>query len=137
MKITRSSDWRDAIPFDSPVAAADVLPGESARCVLCGVDAPPYGRDELWVVKQRHPHNPAGTVRLYCGVHVPRPAPPVVEPVAAGRAGSRTARAPRAPRATPERRTAPVVERPAVLCPDCFVEVPPTGICGMCGQRVA
>jgi hypothetical protein len=30
-----------------------------------------------------------------------------------------------------------IPERPAVMCPDCFVQVPATGVCGMCGQQVA
>lgn len=135
MKIRTSSDWRDALPFESPVPAAEAAPGDPARCAGCGADAAPLPRTELWVVKHRHPNNPAGFVRLYCGTHRPASAP-----VAAASTPGTTAR--RTPASRPSATRTPAVakptipERPAVLCPDCFVEVPPTGVCGMCGQRV-
>ncbi len=132
MKITASSDWRDGLAFDAPVVVADVMPGDPARCAMCGTDAAPLPRDELWVVKHRHPNNPAGFVRFYCAAHRPRPEPRPASVGAPARAGARPARERRA--AAP--RKAPVVERPRTMCPDCFVEVPATGVCGMCGQRV-
>ncbi|WP_029144706.1 hypothetical protein [Microbacterium luticocti] len=132
MRITRTSDWREAIPFETPMIADAVMPGEAARCTTCGVGSTPLPRTELWAVKHRHPHDPAGTVRLYCAVHVPKTAQKP-EPVASGpaRKGARTSasRTPRTPKPT-------VPERVAAVCPDCFVEVPPTGVCGMCGRRV-
>ncbi|WP_425837936.1 glucose-6-phosphate dehydrogenase [Microbacterium sp. PA5] len=131
MKIRNSSDWRDAIPFDTPLRASEAVPGEATRCATCGPSSEVREREELWVVKHRHPNNPAGFVRLYCLAHRPviatRPEPVAKAP--------RERRAPRAASST--RVAAPTVpERPAVFCPDCFVEVPATGVCGMCGQRV-
>ncbi|GAA1637293.1 glucose-6-phosphate dehydrogenase [Microbacterium flavum] len=130
MKIRNSSDWRDALPFELPVAAAEAVPGEPTRCAGCGIDSEPWPREALWVVKHRHPTNPAGFVRYYCADHKPvaKLAPPVSSPERARRS------APSAPR----RLAAPTVpERAVVLCPDCFVQVPATGVCGMCGQQVA
>lgn len=128
MKIAASSDWRDTLAFDTPVLVADVLPGEPTRCATCGADSEPRERTELWVVKHRHPKNHAGFVRFYCAEHVPvvvRADPPATARVSA-----------RAERRAPVRR-APAVERPVAICPDCFVEIPPTGVCGMCGRPAA
>lgn len=139
MKIRTSSDWRDALPFELPIPAAEAAPGEPARCAGCGADAVPLDRAALWVVKHRHPNNPAGFVRLYCAAH--RPAPPAAAPPAGAVAGARRPAASRAARPAAPRVVAPrkptVPERVAPICPDCFVEVPPSGTCGMCGQRVA
>jgi hypothetical protein len=129
MRIRNSSDWRDALPFDIPVDAAEAVPGEPTRCAACGPDSEPLPRTALWVMKHRHPNNPAGFVRFYCGEHRPkaRLATPAASPAARRERVS-----------TPRKAAAPQIpERPAVLCPDCFVQVPPTGVCGMCGQRVA
>lgn len=134
MRITRSSDWRDALSFDMPFRAADVAPGEPARCAACPGDADALPRTDLWAVKHRHPTNPAGFVRFYCAAHTPKaPARPV--------AAAAPARASRAPRREPARReTIPKRQAPTdivrAMCPDCFVEVSATGECGMCGQRV-
>jgi hypothetical protein len=132
MKITRTSDWREALPFETPIIAETVMPGEAARCVTCGVGSDPLPRTQLWAVKHRHPHDPAGSVRLYCADHAPK-APVAASATTAAHASAkpRAARTPRAPRA-PQRE-----EKPALVCPDCFMEVPPSGICGMCGQKVA
>lgn len=132
MKIRNSSDWRDAIPFDTPLHASEAVPGDPTRCATCGPTSEVREREDLWVVKHRHPNNPAGFVRLYCLAHRPvvaaRPEP----------AASKAPRERRTPRAASSTRVAAptVPERPAVFCPDCFVEVPATGVCGMCGQRV-
>ncbi|GAA3911604.1 glucose-6-phosphate dehydrogenase [Microbacterium invictum] len=128
MQIRTSSDWRDALPFDTPVRADEAMPGEPARCAACPVDEPARDRADLWAVKLRHPNNPAGFVRLYCGIH--RPLPRRMTPEPEGRARRQRSAAPRKP-AAPS-----IPERPAVLCPDCFIEVPPSGLCGMCGQQV-
>ena len=126
MQIRTSSDWRDALPFDTPVRADEAVPGEPARCAACPVSEPARDRADLWAVKLQHPNNPAGFVRLYCGAHRPQPRP------APAAAQSR----PR--RAAPRKPAAPTVpERQAALCPDCFVEVPSSGLCGMCGQQLA
>jgi len=130
MKITRSSDWRDALPFEIPLRASDAVPGEHTRCAGCGADSPVFAREDLWVVKHRHPNNHAGFVRFYCTDHRPQ-----LKVAAAPVTRRETARRERV--ASTPRHVAPVVERPATLCPDCFVEVPATGVCGMCGQRVA
>jgi hypothetical protein len=129
MKIATGSDWRDAIPFETPVVVAEVLPGEPTRCAVCGVDSEPRPRTELWAFKHRHPKNHDGYVRFYCREHVP-----VVtrrEPVQeARRAPARTA--PRSPRTS--RPAASDVVR--AMCPDCFIEVSATGVCGNCGEKV-
>lgn len=129
MQIRTSSDWRDALPFDTPLPAADVIPGDPSRCTQCPADTAPYDRTELWIVKHRHPNNPAGFVRFYCAVH--RPTPP---PVAASAPARRTRE--RAPRES-RRPAAPTVSRVAAVCPACFVEVPATGICGVCGEQIS
>lgn len=136
MKIRNSADWRDALPFELPVPAADAAPGEPARCAGCGADAEALPRERLWIVKHRHPNNPAGFVRLYCAEHRPKPAPAASAPAPSGRGASARSSRPAAPRA-PRAPKAVVPERPVTMCPDCFVQVPATGICGMCGQRVA
>ena len=69
MKIVASSDWRDAIPFDTLVLVADVVPGEPTRCFTCGADSEPRERTELWAYKHRHPKNHDGYVRFYCAEH--------------------------------------------------------------------
>ncbi|BDV31041.1 glucose-6-phosphate dehydrogenase [Microbacterium terricola] len=137
MKIVAGSDWRDAIPFESPMLVAEVVPGDPTRCFTCGPDSELRPRTELWVVKHKHPKNHAGFVRFYCAEHRPafqRPAP-VVE-TRPGRAAPRAARQP-STRQPAVRRPTPSDERPKALCPDCYVEVPATGICGMCGNTVA
>lgn len=130
MKITASSDWRDAIAFDTPMVVADLVPGDAARCAACGGESAPRPRTELWAIKHRHPKHHGGYVRFYCREHLP-----VIQQAAAPaddvRRGSAAPRAARRPAA---RRSAPAVEREAAKCPDCFVEIPATGICGMCGQ---
>jgi len=132
MKIRTTSDWREDLPFDVPLLASEIVPGEATRCAGCGADAAPHERTELWAVKHRHPNNPAGFVRFYCAAHRPQPST-----VAAPVTRRETARRERA--AAPARRpAAPTIpERPAVLCPDCFIEVAASGVCGMCGQKVA
>jgi len=127
MRITESADWRDALPFETPIVLDTVLPGEPARCAGCGPDVDPRPRDELWAYKHRHPNDHAGYVRFYCATHVPAarraPAPPAA-----------AVRKERASRPSPARRTPAQPERVAQLCPNCFVEVPPTGVCGICGH---
>lgn len=130
MKIRTSSDWRDALPFDTPLRASEAVPGEPTRCATCGPGSDAREREDLWVVKHRHPNNPAGFVRFYCLAHRPT--------VAARPEPARApAREKRAPRATARVAAPTIPERPAVFCPDCFVEVPATGVCGMCGQPVS
>ncbi|WP_169581080.1 MULTISPECIES: glucose-6-phosphate dehydrogenase [Microbacterium] len=130
MWIVASSDWRDGLPFEIPVIVAEVSPGEDTRCFVCGADSTPLPRTELWAVKHRHPKNHSGYVRFYCTEH--RPAPPRLTPVVDPRRGA----AARGERRAAPRRTTPAVERPAALCPNCFVEVPATGVCGICGTTV-
>lgn len=130
MKIRNSSDWRDALPFDTALRASEAVPGDPTRCATCGPASELREREDLWVVKHRHPNNPAGFVRLYCLAHKPTIAPRPEPAIAVAKS-----RAPRAPR-TPKLAAPTIPERVAVLCPDCFVEVPATGVCGMCGQRV-
>lgn len=127
MRIVASSDWRDAVPFESPVLVADVVPGEPTRCFACGADSDLLPRTELWAYKHRHPKNHDGYVRFYCAAHVPkvqRRAEPVTPAARAkSSAGSPQRRAPK-----------PVIpERQRAMCPNCFVEVSATGECGMCG----
>lgn len=125
MKVATTSDWRDGIPFGVPVVVADVIPGEPTRCSVCGGDSELRSRSDLWAFKHRHPHHHDGYVRFYCREHVPPTAPAATQtPV-------------RAERARTARRSAPTIEKPRALCPECFVEVPATGICGVCGTKVA
>jgi hypothetical protein len=138
VKIRASDDWRGTLAFETPVLAADVVPGDPARCSGCPVGTAPHPRTELWAVKHRHPNNHDGDVRFYCAEHVPAFEKPVVAEAAPAKA-KRTARVPGAPRSTTERaeRRPPVVERPRPVCPTCFVEIPPTGVCGICGEPFA
>ena len=140
MKIRAADDWRGTLPFETPVLAADVVPGDQARCSGCPVGAAPHPRSELWAVKHRHPKNHDGDVRFYCAVHVPvfeEPRPAPAAPAAKPARAKSAARPP--PRAAAERvaRRPPAVERPRAVCPNCFVEIPPTGVCGICGEAVA
>ena len=125
MRVVAASDWRDGIAFETPFILADVLPGDPARCAGCGPDAEALARTELWAYKHRHPKNHDGFVRFYCAAHVPaakRPAP--------------TTAAKAARRAAP-RRSPAAPEKAPLLCPECFVEVPGTGVCGICGTPVS
>lgn len=131
MKIVSSSDWRDGLAFEDPVVVSTVVPGEPARCATCGPSSEPVERTGLWVVKHRHPRHHGGFVRFYCRAHVPLPpARPVAEREEKARAAARRPSVPRAPRST-----AP--EKPTAVCPSCFIEVPASGVCGMCGERIA
>jgi hypothetical protein len=133
MRVASSADWRDALPFETPVPAAEVAPGDPARCSGCGPDVSAWARTELFAVKHRHPKHHSGFVRFYCATHVPviqRPTPPAPSRPARPARAARPAAEPR----TPPRRTAD--ERPRPVCPDCFVEVAASGECGMCGQRI-
>lgn len=133
MRVVASSDWRDGIPFETPFILSEVLPGEPARCSVCGGSSDPVDRAELWAVKHRHPKNHDGFVRFYCADHLPaRPTPVVEAPVRVASSRARSGGS-GASRRSP---AASVPERPAVLCPECFVEVPATGVCGICGTRV-
>jgi len=139
MKITRTADWRTGVPFDAPVVVSDVLPGDPARCTGCGIESDPLPRTQLWALKHRHPNDPAGIVRFYCSAHLPAVERPTADPgYGSSRGSARTSG--RAPRATPRAttpRTPKAPEKPDVVCPDCFVVVPASGVCGMCGQPVA
>ncbi|MDL9977920.1 glucose-6-phosphate dehydrogenase [Microbacterium candidum] len=133
MRVTSSADWRGNLEFDTPVLVADILPGEPARCSLCVYGTDPWPRTELWAVKLHHPKHHDGDVRFYCAEHVPaaKAAPePIAQPAKRSSPRSSAVRAPRTPRPTP------AAERPRAVCPNCFIEVPPTGICGMCGETV-
>lgn len=133
MRVVSGSDWRDGLPFDTAMLVADVVPGDSTRCVVCGVDSEPRPRTELWAVKHRHPKHHDGYVRFYCHEHVPRIERPA--PVAEARRPATRPRTPAAPRASTARPTSFDVTR--AMCPNCFVEVSATGVCGICGEQVA
>ncbi len=124
MKVAKTADWRDAVPFGVPVLVADLVPGEPTRCSVCGADSEPRGRDELWAVKHQHPHHHDGYVRFYCSEHVPRIAPaPVAAPAAVRRERTPAARRP-----------VQSFEKVRAMCPDCFIEVSAKGVCGNCGR---
>lgn len=129
MKVTATSDWRDTIPFETPMIVSAIVPGDPARCSVCGGESELRPRTELWVVKHRHPNHHAGYVRFYCQTHVP-----VIERPAATVASRRPAA--RRERTPVPRRTSTADEKPRAMCPDCFVEVSATGLCGMCGTQV-
>ena len=82
-------------------------------------------------MKHRHPNDPAGYVRFYCRPHlleVQQRATP---------ADARTNRAPaRTERRAPAQRTVASSDKVRAMCPDCYVEISATGVCGMCGRRV-
>lgn len=147
MRVVSSSDWRDGLAFDRPILLADVFPGEDARCAACDAAADARPRTELWVVKHRHPQHHDGYVRFYCRDHVPVVEPPVPPTSSARPAAPARRRAPsparppasdrRTTTETARRTTTPAAERPRAVCPSCFMEVPPTGVCGMCGALVS
>ena len=127
MRVTATSDWRDGIPFETPVLVADLIPGEPTRCSVCGVNSEPLPRTELWAIKHQHPNHHSGHVRFYCRTHLP-----VIQraaPVSSSRPERRERRA-------PARRPAVADAAPRAMCPDCFVEVSATGVCGMCGRQI-
>ena len=131
MKFAETADWRSSIPFETPMLVAEIVPGEPVRCVTCGSDSEPLDRTELWAFKHRHPRHHDGFVRFYCREHVPivqrRPEP----------AASSKAPRSRGERTVAPRRPAPSLDVVRAMCPDCFVEVSATGVCGMCGRQVA
>ncbi|MCR2763076.1 glucose-6-phosphate dehydrogenase [Microbacterium sp. zg.B48] len=133
MKVAASTDWRDGIPFDTPLIVAEILPGEETRCSVCGGDSALRSRTELWVIKHRHPKHHDGYVRFYCPEHLPEIAP--VEPVLERPAVR--ARRPAAPRAAAATRTPAAPEKQRAVCPECYVEVSALGLCGICGQTIA
>lgn len=127
MRVVAASDWRDGIAFETPYILAEVLPGDPARCAGCGAAAEARPRTELWAYKHRHPKNHDGYVRFYCAVHVPAAKRPAATDSAKTAKTRKTA--------TPRRTAAP--EKAPLLCPECFVEVPATGVCGICGTAVS
>lgn len=135
MRIASSSDWRQNIPFETPLLVADIAPGEPGRCASCPADAPARERTELWAVKHRHPNNHDGFVRFYCVEHRPEP-PRASAPAAPAARPKRTAARQAAPARTSA--TKPVVpERVRAVCPTCFLEANANGVCGMCGEQIA
>lgn len=140
MRFAPAADWREQLPFETPIVLAEVVPGDDARCFTCGPDSEARPRTDVWAYKHQHPNHHHGFVRLYCVDHVP--ARPVAPPPAAApvRGGTRPARSPRpatprAERAAPARR-ANDFDRVRAMCPDCFVEVNANGLCGVCGNTV-
>ncbi|WP_127476151.1 glucose-6-phosphate dehydrogenase [Microbacterium sulfonylureivorans] len=132
MKVVASSDWRDDLAFETPTLVAEVSPGEATRCSVCGGDSEPLPRTELWAVKHRHPKQHGGYVRFYCQTHLPAiPAPKPVAAAPARRAAGSSER-----RTTAPRRPTSVEDRPRAVCPTCWVEVPSTGVCGVCGETI-
>lgn len=130
MKVIATSDWRDGVAFETPVVVADVFPGAVTRCSVCGSGSELRPRSELWAIKHRHPNDHGGHVRFYCHTHLPVVQRSPASPPAKRGDGPGVARARRsAPRAT-------VTEKTRDVCPDCFVEIPATGVCGMCGRPV-
>jgi hypothetical protein len=124
VKFAGTSDWRDAIAFDTPMIVAELVPGDPARCSACGGLRP---RTELWALKQRHPHHHDGYVRFYCSEHLPKVEQR--EPPAEMRRRS----TPRAERAPAARRSVPAAQKQRAMCPNCFIEVSAAGVCGVCG----
>lgn len=131
MKITTTSDWRQSIAFDSPMLVADLVPGEPTRCFTCGTASELRPRTELWAVKHRHPNDHAGYVRFYCRPHLP-----AVQQHSTPTAARAKPPAARAERRAPAPRSVASSDRVRAMCPDCYVEISATGVCGMCGRRV-
>lgn len=138
MKVVATADWRQSIPFDTPVVVSEVVPGEPTRCVTCGGESEPRPRDELRAFKHRHPNHHDGFVRFYCVEHVPviQKPEPVLTVRAARSAAARAAATPRAERTAPVRRVSNEDRPPRAMCPDCYVEVSAKGVCGMCGNTL-
>lgn len=137
MRIADSADWRNGIPFETPVLADTVVPGDPARCVACGPDADPLERTSLWAYKHRHPKNHSGFVRFYCRAHTPAPPRAPAAPETGRRSGTRgTGSRATSPLRESVRRSVPD-EAPRAVCPDCFVEATAAGVCSMCGNPVA
>jgi len=134
MKVVASSDWRDALPFETPLIVTEVAPGEPTRCATCGALSEPLPRDALWAVKHRHPNNHAGFVRFYCAEHAPAAKRP--EPATAAAAPVKRTPASRERLSTPASRAQASADRVHAICPDCFIEASATGNCGMCGNPV-
>ncbi len=131
MRFAATSDWRDAIPFETPVVVAELVPGEPARCAVCGVDSEPLPRTQLWAVKHRHPNHHSGYVRFYCREHLP-----VIRLPEAATAAPVQRRPTARSESRPAVRRPPIVERERAVCPDCFVETSVKGVCGICGRQV-
>jgi hypothetical protein len=115
------------------VSLVDIAPGEATRCFVCGPASEVLPREELQAYKHRHPGNHDGYVRFYCGQHVP--AAPALAEVAAPKAARRS-RVPGERREPAASRRVAVPERARPVCPDCFMEIPPTGVCGNCGKTL-
>ncbi|MCX6501901.1 MAG: glucose-6-phosphate dehydrogenase [Microbacterium sp.] len=142
MRVTSGADWRETIPFETPVNLAEYAPGEPARCFGCGTDSEPLPREELQAYKHRHPGNHDGYVRFYCAYHAPAaPAKPIEPAAAAPTSRKLKASSKRVPGAPRREETGPrpafTPERARPVCPDCFMEIPPTGLCGNCGKTIA
>jgi hypothetical protein len=140
MRISSNADWRTSLAFDTPVLVADLLPGEPAHCSQCGPASAPRPRTELWAVKLRHPMHHEGDVRFYCAEHRPAVPPPAVSTdreVSGARPGRRAPGQRTAERAPRSPARAVVEDRARAVCPDCFMEVAATGVCGNCGRAVA
>lgn len=138
MKITRTSDWRDGIEYETPVVVADLVPGDPTLCAICGRDSDLRPRTELWAIKHHHPHNHAGYVQFYCAEHLPvftTPEAPVAKKAAVRR--PRAAGSASRERTTATRRPAPTLDAPRAMCPDCYIEVSAKGLCGVCGETIA
>ena len=138
MKVASAADWRANLPFETPVVLAEVVPGEDARCFVCGPESEAIARTEIWAFKHPHPHHHHGLVRFYCGAHVPQVKAPPTAP-AATRGGTRPTRsarpAPRVERAAPTKRPLPS-DAVRAMCPNCFIEVSAKGLCGVCGTQI-
>ncbi len=132
MKIVDSADWRDRLAYDTPYRVDEIMPGEPARCVSCPAGIDPWDRAALWAVKHRHPKNHAGFVRFYCQTHLPPRPAAAPAPIRESARRAPRATTPRAPRAA----AVSVADVVRPMCPECFVEVSATGVCGMCGTQV-
>jgi hypothetical protein len=131
------------VPFEIPVSLAEVAPGDETRCFVCGPESDEVPREELQAYKHRHPRNHDGYVRFYCVRHVPAapPAPIETSPAVKARRPRVAAEPRRVPgssrRDSASARLAGTPERVRPVCPNCFMEIPPTGVCGNCGYTLA
>lgn len=129
--------------FERPYPLAEVNSDARAKCSRCGLSRVPRPVSELVAIKHRDAHHPAGLWKIYCPEHLPAVPVAGADAPVASRARAAASRAPRAPRepkaAAPKRasKPTPMVDRPPVICPRCFVQVPATGVCDGCGDRVS
>lgn len=134
----------ERIEFERPYPFVEVDGRDETLCTVCGPESYPWPASELTAIKHHSVRREQGIWRLYCREHLltdrglPPEEPPkkkrTVRVAGAKSTGVPTgATTPRSTASKPQE-SAPA---PEVICPDCWIVVPATGVCGVCGERVA